>query len=221
MPQDRAIREKLIHQGVGTLTDAELISVIIREGNELPSSLEIAEKVLSANDGSLSQLTKAGVKNLRITAGLGLKRAAVLSAALELGRRLSLEEGISPDVIRTNEDVERIFRPKIASLPHEEFWILYLSAANTVVGKVRVSQGGVSGTTVDHKLILKRAVELLASGLILIHNHPSGIAQPSDDDIRLTEKIIAGATLFDITVLDHLIITTGECLSFRQAGLIK
>ena len=122
--------------------------------------------------------------------------------------------------ITNNEDVVRIFRPQIASLPHEEFWVLYLSSANTIVGKVKVSQGGVSGTVVDHRLVVKRAIELLASGLILVHNHPSGVARPSEDDKVLTGKVSDAASLFDISVLDHLIITTGECFSFRQAGLI-
>ena len=220
MTEDRSIREKLVHQGAGTLSDAELISVIIQEGAHGSTAVELADAVLNAGGGSLSQLARAGVKTLRMTGGLGVKRAAVLSAALELGRRLALEETASPDVIRTNEDVEKIFRPQIAGLPYEEFWVLYLSSANTVVGKAKVSQGGVSGTVVDHRLIVKRAIELLASGLILVHNHPSGIARPSDDDIRLTEKIVAGAGLFNISVLDHLIITSGECFSFRKASLI-
>lgn len=220
MPEDKSIREKLVHQGVGTLTDAELISIIIQEGGGGLSAAELAQDVLDANGGSLAQLARAGVKELRMTGGLGVRRAAVLSAALELGRRLALEDAASPDVIRTNEDVEKIFRPQIAGLPHEEFWVLYLSSANTVVGKVKVSQGGVSGTVVDHRLIVKRAIELLASALILVHNHPSGIARPSDDDILLTQKITDGALLFDIAVLDHLIITSAESFSFRQNGLI-
>lgn len=221
MPEDKAIREKLVHQGVGTLTDAELISIIIQEGNGASPAVGLAQSVLDANDGSLSQLARAGVKTLRMTGGLGVRKAAALAAALELGRRLGLEEASAPDVIRTNDDVEKIFRPLIAGLPYEEFWVLYLSSANTVLGKVKVSQGGVSGTVVDHRLIVKRAVEVLASGMILVHNHPSGVARPSDDDVRLTEKISAGAALFDITVLDHLIITAGECFSFRHSGLIK
>ncbi len=220
MPEDKSIREKLVHQGVGTLDDAELISVIIQEGNGGLSAAELARNVLDANGGNLVQLARTGVKELRITGGLGVRRAAVLSAALELGRRLALEDAALPEVIRTNDDVEKIFRHQIAELPHEEFWVLYLSSANTVVGKVKVSQGGVSGTVVDHRLVLKRAIELLASGLILVHNHPSGIARPSDKDIDITRKISDGAALFDIVVLDHLIITQAESFSFRQNGLI-
>ncbi len=221
MADDKSIRERLVHQGVGTLGDAELISVIIQEGAGGLSAVELARNVLDAHGGNLTQLARTGVRELRTVGGLGVKRAAVLSAALELGRRFALEDASSPDVIRTNDDVEKIFRHQIAELPHEEFWVLYLSSANTVVGKVKVSQGGVSGTVVDYRLIVKRAIELLASGLILIHNHPSGIARPSDDDIRITQNISDGATLFDIAVLDHLIITHSESFSFRQNGLIR
>lgn len=221
MPEDKSIREKLVHQGAGSLTNAELISVVIHEGGDGLSAVQLSQNILDANGENLCELSKSDIRTLRITCGLGIKRAAILTAAFELGRRAASDESMTPTVIRTHEDVETIFRPLIASLRHEEFWALYLSSANTVVGRVKVSQGGVSGTVVDHKLILKRAVELLASGIVLIHNHPSGIAEPSGDDKRLTEKIEAGAALFDISVLDHLIITSGGCFSFRRAGIIK
>ena len=218
MPDDRFIREKLVNQGAATLTDAELVSVIIREGRDGLSAAGLSGKILQNN--SLQQLARKDIKALRMTEGLGVKRAAVLAAALELGRRMRAEDAATPDVIRTNDDVVGIFRSAIAGLPHEEFWVLYLSSANTVVGKEKVSQGGVSGTVVDHRLIVKRAIELLASGVILVHNHPSGIAKPSGDDLHLTHKITEAASLFDIAVLDHLIITTGGCFSFRQEGLV-
>lgn len=221
MSEDSHIREKFMRQGAGALTNAELISMVIRDGGDGVSAAELAQKILDAAGGSLCGLSKTDMPALRMTAGLGVKRAAVLTAAFELGRRSAREESESPTVIRTHEDVEKIFKPLIASLPHEEFWVLYLSSANTVVGRVKVSQGGVSGTVVDHKLILKRAVELLASGLVLVHNHPSGIAEPSADDMQLTEKIAAGAALFDISVLDHIIVTTGGCFSFRRSGIVK
>ncbi|MCL2561254.1 MAG: DNA repair protein RadC [Rikenellaceae bacterium] len=215
---DRAIRERLVHQGVGSLSDAELIAVLIQDGGAGISAAELAQNVLDKHGGSLSQLPVTDIKALRMTAGLGLKRAAILAAAFELGRRLALEDAVTPCVITSNTDVEKIFRPQIAALPYEEFWVLYLSSANTVVGKECVSRGGISETVVDHRLVLKRAIETLASGMILVHNHPSGIAQPSDDDLILTRKIVDAAELLDISVLDHLIITSGDCYSFRGGG---
>lgn len=221
MPEDRFVREKLVNQGVGTLSDAELISIVIREGAGMFSAVELAQKLLDSADGSLARLARTDLKTLRRAEGMGVKKAAMLSAALELGRRLNRDEAGTPDVIRTNDDVVAIFSPQIADLPHEEFWVLYLSSANTVIDKAKVSQGGVSGTVVDHRLIVKRAVELLASSVILVHNHPSGVARPSPDDTALTARIADAASLFDINVLDHLILTSGECFSFRQAGLVK
>ncbi len=155
--------------------------------------------------------------------GLGIARAASLSAAFELGRRASTNGvAIPPQKISTNEDVVGIFRPQIASLPHEEFWVLYLSSANTVLGREKIGQGGISGVTVDHRLVVKRAVELLCSGIVLAHNHPSGIAEPSEGDRELTDAIVRAARLFDIQVVDHLIVTPdGGSFSFRSAGLVE
>ena len=218
---DKQVREKLVSRGAESLTDAELISIIIQEGSGRLSAVEVAQRLLSQTGGSLLGIRKLSLRQLRMAAGLGVRRAALLSAALELGRRLEREQMEVPTTIVSNEDVIRIFRPEMATLDHEEFWVLYLSSANTVLDKVRVSQGGVSGTVVDYKLIVKRAVERLASGLILVHNHPSGVAQPSGEDRELTDRIVRAASLFDIVVLDHLIITAGESCSFRQLGLIE
>ena len=237
---DKAVRRKLVDQGAAALSDAELISVVIGEGAAASSSVSsvisssasstapqsavtFAENLLAATEGGLATLARADVRQLRMAGGLGVKRAAMLAAAFELARRMQRcgETKMSASAkIASNEDVVRRFRPRIAHLPHEEFWVLYLNAANSVVGEARVSQGGVSSTVVDHRLIVKRAVELLASGIILVHNHPSGVAVPSVDDEALTRRIVEAASLFDIAVLDHLIITAGDCLSFRREGLI-
>ena len=218
--EDKQVREKLVLRGVGALTDAELISIVFQEGTRGASALTLAERLMDRTDGSLIRLQQMPLQALRQTEGIGMKKAALLAAALELGRRLEIEQQRTPFTIASNEDVIRLFRHQIAVLPHEEFWVLFLSSANTVLGKMKVSQGGVSGTVVDYRLIVKRAVELLASGMILVHNHPSGVARPSEEDKTLTEEILRAASLFNIIVLDHLIITSGECFSFRQQGLI-
>jgi DNA repair protein RadC len=219
---DKQVREKLVARGPESLTDAELLAVLLQEGTlSHERTAELAEKILSDPENTLTALSRMDIRQLRMVEGIGIKRAALLSAALELGRRLALETACAPTSIRSNDDVLKIFQPQLSPLPHEEFWVLYLSSANTVLDKAKVSQGGVSATVVDHKLIVKRAVELLASGLILVHNHPSGVARPSSEDRFLTDKIELAASLFDIRVLDHLIITAGECFSFRKEGLIK
>ncbi len=219
---DKEVREKLVTRGAESLTDAELLSVILQEGTlGAGSSVVVAERILKNPEYSLTALSKMDIKRLRMIESMGVKRAALLSAALELGRRLACEKPDAPVTIRTNDDVLRIFHPQLSGLDYEEFWVLYLSSANTVIDKAKISQGGVSGTMVDHKLIVKKAVELLASSVILVHNHPSGVAKPSDDDKFLTDKIELAASLFDISVLDHLIVTSGGYFSFRKEGLIK
>lgn len=215
---DREVREKLIARGVENLSDAELISILIQDGR-IPA-LPTAERFLESFGGDLASLPSAGMQRLRVTGGLGIKRAAVVASAIELGRRCMAGQSAAPTVISSNDDVIAMFRDQMSRLGHEEFWVVYLSAANTVIDKARVGQGGVSGVSVDHKLIVKRAVELLSSSMILVHNHPSGIARPSDDDRQLTAKVAAAAALFDINVLDHLIITAGSSFSFRAAGLL-
>ena len=219
---DKAVREKLIAWGAETLSDAELLSILLQDGPmSEESNVELAQKILDSPEHTLTALARMDIRRLRMVESMGIRRAAILSAVLELGRRLACAEPAAPVVIRNNDDVLRIFQPQLSPLQHEEFWVLYLSSANTVIDKSKVSQGGVSGTTVDHKLIVKRAVELLASSIILVHNHPSGVARPSDEDKFLTDKIELAASLFDIVVLDHLIITAGECFSFRKEGIIK
>lgn len=219
---DREVREKLVTRGAEALTDAELLSVILQEGTlDAGSSVAVADRILGNPEYSLTALSKMEIKRLRMVESIGIKRAALLSASLELGRRLACEKPDAPVTIRTNDDVLKIFHPQLSGLSYEEFWVLYLSSANTVIDKAKISQGGVSGTMVDHKLIVKRAVELLASSVILIHNHPSGVAKPSEDDKFLTDKIELAASLFDISVLDHLIITSGGYFSLRKEGLIK
>ncbi len=217
--EDQRVRERLVHQGVACLNDAELLSIVIREGGGGRSAKEIAERLLMQNGGT-AQLARLEFKTLRMAEGIGTVRAASLAAAFELGRRMAQSNSGQLIRICNNQDVEDIFRPQLSGLAHEEFWVLFLSAANTVVGREKVGQGGVSGVPIDPRLVVKRAVELLSSSMILVHNHPSGVAEPSGDDRAVTSRIADAARLFDIDVVDHLIITGGECFSFRQAGLI-
>jgi DNA repair protein RadC len=144
-------------------------------------------------------------------------KAAAIAAAGEFARRITTEKSLRVNTIASKEDVVRLFAP-LAELSHEEFWVAYLTSGGRVIDRARLSQGGVSGTVVDYKLVVKRAVELLASSLVLVHNHPSGIAQPSRDDIAITETITAAAALFDITVIDHIIVSRADAFSFAENG---
>jgi DNA repair protein RadC len=215
MISDREIREKLVVSGPEKLSDAELLAVIIREGGETISALQLAENILAEFSGSLSDLAEAGVGRIRRTAGCGTTKAVSIAAAAELARRISAEKALTINSISSKADVEKLFAP-LAELGHEEFWVLYLTSAGRVIERTRLSQGGVAGTVVDHKLVVKRAVELLASSIILVHNHPSGLARPSRDDESITETVSAAAALFDINVIDHIIISRSGNYSFAE-----
>lgn len=218
---DRDIRAKLSMSGPASLSDAELLSIILGEGSDGRSAIEMATQALDTAGGSLSQLASQDMTRLRMAGGLGVKRAAILCSSFELGRRVAGSNNSEITAITCNEDVLAIFSPMLETLPHEEFWVLYLSSANRILHKVKVSQGGVSGTAVDYKLIVKRAVELLAAAFIVVHNHPSGVCTPSKSDIEMTDKLRRGAELFEITLLDHVIISKGDNFSFRYNLLLE
>lgn len=216
---DREAREKIVVSGAGALSVAELLALLIREGTDLLSPVELAGKILTDFGGSLSELASADIPRIRRAAGCGTKRAAVIAAAGELSRRITVEKALEVDVVASKSDVAKIFAP-LADLKHEEFWVLYMTSGGRVIDRTRVSQGGVSGTVVDYKLVVKRAVELLATSLILVHNHPSGVAQPSRDDIAITETVSTAAALFDINVVDHIIISSGGTFSLAEKGMM-
>jgi DNA repair protein RadC len=146
-------------------------------------------------------------------------RAVSIAAAAEFGRRATAGNSLPVSVVNSKDDVVNLFA-SLAGLPHEEFWALYLSSGGRVIDRVRLSQGGVSGTVVDHKLVVKRAVELLATSLILVHNHPSGLPQPSSHDREVTSTLASAAALFDITVVDHVIISRSGTYSFAESDAL-
>lgn len=208
--------DRLAARGAGTLSDEELLGLVLDDG-ERP---ELAAALLECFGGSLARLGRADLARLRMAAGSGLKRAVRLRAAVELGRRVLEDRAGATDTIRSSDDVVGMFRPRMEAMTYEECWCLFLTSSNRIIERLRVSQGGVQGTVVDHRLIVKRALELLATQIVLVHNHPSGTAEPSGPDRSLTEKIARAAALFDIRLLDHLIIARSGDFSFRRAGLI-
>ena len=201
-------------RGVDALTDRELLSLLTEDEQS-------AEALLAAYGGSLARVGSEEAARLRMIGGLGLRRARMLLAAAELGRRITAARAAETDVVSSSDDVVRLFRPQLETLSHEECWAVYLTSSNRIFERQRVSQGGVQGTVVDHRLIIKRALELLATQLILIHNHPSGAAEASPQDKVLTERIAQAAALFDIRLLDHIIIAREGDFSFLREGLIS
>ena len=201
-------------RGVESLTDRELLTLLTEEAS-------YADALPEACGGSLARIAAEGESRLRMIGGLGLRRARLLRAAAEFGRRTASELTAGVECIVSSDDVVRLFRPHLESLPYEECWAVYLTSSNRIIERQRISQGGVSGTVVDHRLIVKGALELLATQRILIHNHPSGAAEASPQDLALTEKVARAAALFDIRLLDHLILSREGDFSFRREGLLQ
>ncbi len=209
----RSLYDKLEVRGAGALSDAELLTLLVGDA-------ATAQRLLEVFGGSLERIAAAERPRLRMIGGLGLRRAQLLHLAAEFGRRASQTDAGAAVIIDTSDDAARWMRPQLERLAYEECWAIYLTSSNRVIERQRISQGGVEGTVVDHRLVVKRALELLATKLILVHNHPSGAAEPSEQDRRLTRRIAEAAALFDIRLLDHLVIAREGDFSFRRAGLL-
>ncbi|MBO7312316.1 MAG: DNA repair protein RadC [Alistipes sp.] len=212
--------DKIVSRGADSLTNEELIAAIIAESSSDEGAIAVSRELLT-KAGGVANLMETDFSRLRMMSGLGKMRAIRLKAAQELGSRVAVMKASSYDVILSDSDVARIMQPIIGGLQHEECWAIYLASSGRVLERMRISQGGVQATVVDCKLIIKRALELLAVQIVLVHNHPSGNIQPSKQDIALTERVSEAAQLFDIRLLDHVIIAKGAHYSFRGEGIIR
>jgi len=213
-------REKLINKGTASLSDAELLAILISSGTKEKSAVDLGREILSMVNNNLNSLGKLSVADLKKLHGIGPARAVTISAALELGRRRKLSEAEDVMQIKSSKDVADIFQPLLADLLHEEFWILFLNRSNRVINRMRISQGGISGTVTDVRMVMKNAIECLASGIVVCHNHPSGNLNPSESDTKITRKIKEAGDLMDIQLLDHLIISEKDYYSFADNGLL-
>ncbi|MBP7512630.1 MAG: DNA repair protein RadC [Bacteroidia bacterium] len=220
LAEDDRPREKMQNHGASALSLAELMAILIGSGNKNSSALQLGQQILSLANYSLLDLSRMSLKELTSIKGIGSAKAIVLNAALELGRRRREEEAKKIVKITNSHDAFQYFEPFMEDYRHEEFWILLLNRNNIVLGKKRISIGGVAGTVVDPKIIFKIALENLASGIILCHNHPSGNLNPSVQDIDITKKIRDGGKLLDICVNDHIIIGQKSFFSFADNGLL-
>jgi DNA repair protein RadC len=218
--EDDLPSEKLLMKGSGSLSDAELLSIIIGSGVAGENSLEIARTVLSLCGNSLCELWKVSVSDLQKIKGIGQMRAVKICAMFALARRRNESEVVRRDKISCSNDAFEIFKSILGDLPYEEFWILMLNRANRIIRKVRISEGGVSGTVVDPKKIFQICLSHHATSIILGHNHPSGNLQPSEADNKITKKIRDCGLLLDVAVLDHIIVGDDRYYSFADEGTI-
>lgn len=218
--EDDRPREKMINKGVSSLSDAELMAILIGSGTKNETAVAISQRILSSVNNNLNELGKFTLKDLTKTKGIGIAKAVTIMAALELGRRRKISEALNRKQISSSTDVIEIFQPLLSDIPHEEFWVLLLNRANKVIDRIRVSEGGFTATVVDVRKIMQIALENHAIGLILCHNHPSGNHNPSDDDIRITTKIREASNTLDIKLLDHIIVTNNKCFSMADNSLL-
>ncbi len=218
--QDDQPRQKLLDKGKSALSDAELVAILIGAGNKDESAVALCKRILASVDNHLSELGKLTVKQLMQFKGIGEAKAITIAAAMELGRRRRGAEALEKKKIISSRSVFELMQPIIGELPYEEFWIIYLNNSNRVIQKQQLSKGGITGTLVDVRLAMKTALDVMATALVLVHNHPSGTLLPSDHDRHLTKKISIAAKSLDIRVLDHLIITEKAYFSFADEKLM-
>ncbi len=217
-PDDRP-REKLLEKGPRSLSDAELMAILIRSGSTQQSALDLCRSILAHCNNDLSALARLTVPDLMRFKGIGDAKAISIVAALELGRRRKDTPMTKRPKVDSSATAYELMRGQLLDLPYEEFWVLLLDRGNAVIGQRLIGRGGVHGTVADPKVIFKHCLEVLACGVILFHNHPSGQLRPSESDIQLTRKLSAAGAHLDITVHDHIIIGGEGYYSFRDNGM--
>lgn len=213
-------REKLILHGRRTLTEAELLAILIGSGSPSESAVELCKRILSNVNFSLHDLAKLDLADLCKFKGIGEAKAIAIIAALELGRRRKEKELVNRPVITSSKDVHAILKAWFVDLVHEEFWLILLNTANRVIGKILISKGGRDLVAVDPKIVFSEALKANATTIILAHNHPSGNLKPSTADEILTKRLIQGAKLLEIRILDHIIFSDEGYFSFLDEDLM-
>jgi len=215
-------REKLEKNGRQQLSEAELLAIILGSGNDRESAVELARRILGSCGNMLDKLGKLSVNDLCHFHGVGQAKAVRISAALELGRRRKSLNSRSRNSkqITSSSDVFKVMLPVMQDLTHEEFWMMALNRANRIISNQRISQGGLSGTVADPRIIFKSALEQRATSVIFSHNHPSGNTRPSNADIELTKRLVIAGDVLDITVLDHVIVADKGFFSLTDEGML-
>lgn len=214
-------REKMLLKGVASLSDAELLAILIGSGNSNETAVQLSQRILNSAENNLNALAKLTIHEL-ISGfkGIGEAKAITICAALELGKRRNLCDPVLRQSIRSSHDAYALFHPLLCDLPYEELWVALTNRAGKVISKIKISQGGTGETSADLRIILKTAINGLATGIILCHNHPSGNIRPSPQDDSLTKRLIKAAELLEISIIDHIILCDGNYFSYADEGKI-
>ena len=213
-------REKMLEKGREALSDAELLAILIRSGNNDESAVDLSRHILNDVGDNLITLSQLSINDLISYKGIGEAKAVSIAAALELGRRRRFAEAAQQPLIRNSKDAFEYFYMRISDLKHEQFWVMLLNPANKVIKIMKVSDGGINNTAADPKRIFKIALENNATAMMLCHNHPSGNVAPSDADKAITRNIVNGGKLLEIKILDHIIVGIDKYFSFADSGMI-
>ena len=222
LPVDERPRERLMEQGPGALSPAELLAILIGSGNSEESAVQLCQRLLKDCGGSLKTLSSLSLQDLtRAYKGLGPAKAVTIMAACELGRRRMMEAAEEKRTITSALDLYRIMLPRMRDLGHEECYAIYLRADHSLNGQpYLVSKGGITGTAVDVRLVLREALMRRAPFMALAHNHPSGSIRPSREDDHLTESVQRACQVMNVQLLDHVIVTDGEYYSYKEQGKV-
>lgn len=218
--KDDRPREKLLYSGAENLSNSELLAILIHNGTRQRSAVDLAKDVLKLGQDNLVELGKLSIKDVMKIKGIGEAKAITIAAALELGRRRQAASSLSKTHVKTSSDIAAYMQTRLKDYRHEVFAVIYLNRANKINHFEIISEGGITGTVADPRIILRRALEEDAVNLILCHNHPSGSLKPSRADEQLTAKIKEAAKFLDITVLDHIIVSDDGFFSFADEGLL-
>ena len=214
---DERPREKMFSKGPGAMSNAELLAILIGSGTKKENVLEVANRLLASAGGNLSSLAAMDRTGITAMDGIGSGRYASIAAAFELGRRCCLEDpGVEKVPLTDPRMVFRLMTPKLRGLDHEEFWVIFLNRANYVIHKEMISLGGMSSTVVDPRLVIRKALDKRACGIILVHNHPSGNPRPGQNDLEQTAAIKKASETFNISLLDHVIICDDMYFCFSE-----
>lgn len=220
LAQDDRPREKFLLKGKGSLSDSELLAIIMGSGSKDESALELARKILISVGNNWNQLSLLSVKDLMKFKGVGEVKAISIATALEIGRRRAGQEVSEKPTISNSDDAYQVFKNQLSDLRAEEFWAVFVNQSNKIVHLSKLTQGGISQSIVDIRILFKTALDHFATGIIIAHNHPSGSLKPSREDINITKKIKEAGEFLNVQLLDHLIITQNSYFSFSDEGLL-
>ncbi len=222
LDSDDRPREKAIKLGIRSLTNAELLALLFGSGYRGMSVISLSQHILQENDNRLANIARKSIKELTAIKGIGPAKAITLAAAIELGCRCRDEQWVEDPVIKSPLDAYGIMRRLLENLNHEEMWAIFLSQSNRVIAKQRLSSGGITKTIVDPRVLFKAALENNATGMVLVHNHPSGNMMPSNDDDDLTRRVAEGAKVLNIRFIDHIIVAANRgYYSYIESGKLS